>query len=385
MALRGLNVVEFAGLAPGPMCGMILADFGAKVVRVDRIGALGLEQDSLSRGKYSLAVDLKKPEGHGIVRKLCKDADVVIEPFRKGVMEKLGLGPTTLMSENPALIYSRLTGYGQSGIMSERAGHDINFLSLSGVLSTLGRANEKPYAPINLIADFAGGSLVCALGIMMALHERHRSGRGQVIDASMVEGAAYLSTFLWTSRDVPFLWPEEPGGRGEGLLDGGAAVYDTYRTKDGKFVAVGALEPQFFDALLRVLELDPASLPDDGIFGEETKRLFADKFAEKTRDEWDALFDGVDACVTPVLDWSEAPAYRHNKERNSFRDDAVDGGVPLPAPKLERTPASPRDFGGVGQGQHTVEIVTGLGYAEEEIDQLLKNKVIRQGTEKLRL
>ena len=148
--------------------------------------------------------------------------------------------------------------------------------------------------------------------------------------------------------------------------------------KDGKFVAVGALEPQFFEALLRVLELDPASLPDDGIFGEETKRLFAAKFAEKTRDEWDALFDGVDACVTPVLEWSEAPAYRHNKERNSFRDDVADGGVPLPAPKLERTPASPRDFGGVGQGQHTVEIVTGLGYGEEEIDQLLKNKVIRQ-------
>ena len=221
---------------------------------------------------------------------------------------------------------------------------------------------------------------------MMALHERHRSGRGQVIDASMVEGAAYLSTFLWTSRDVPFLWPEAPGGRGEGLLDGGAAVYDTYETKDGKFVAVGALEPQFFDAFLRVLALDPASLPDDGIFGEETKRLFAAKFAEKTRDEWDALFAGVDACVTPVLDWNEAPAYRHNRERNSFRDDdnGGGGGVPLPAPKLERTPASPTDFRGVAQGQHTVEIVAGLGYGEEEIHELLKNKVIRQRTEKSR-
>lgn len=381
MALRGLRVVEFAGLAPGPMCGMILADFGAKVVRVDRIGAAALEQDSLSRGKFSIAVDLKKDRGCDVVKKLCKEADILIEPFRKGVMEKLGLGPDVLMTDNPALIYARLTGYGQHGTMSDRAGHDINFLSISGVLSSLGRANQKPHAPVNLLADFAGGSLVCALGILMALNERHRSGKGQVIDASMVEGAAYLSSFLWTSRNVPFIWPEG-GQRGEGLLDGGAATYDTYETKDGQFVAVGALEPQFFGAFVKGLGVDdPDSLPDDPL-GDEMKRFVAESFKRKTRAEWEAIFGGVDACVTPVLGWDEAAAFSHNADRKSFHDKL---GIPLPAPKLDRTPAVPEDFRPIRLGQHSAEILNDLGYSGEEVEKLLKDGIVFQRKTKAKL
>jgi len=290
-------------------------------------------------------------------------------------MEKLGLGPAVLMEENPRLIYTRLTGYGQNGSLSERAGHDINFLSISGVLSALGRAGQKPHAPVNLLADFAGGSVMTAIGIMMALHERHRSGKGQIVDASMVEGTAYLSSFLWASRDLPFLWPEN-GSRGEGLLDGGAASYDTYETKDGKYVAVGALEPQFFDAMLRYMgfEEDEGSLLDDP-FGEDMKRIFALKFKERTRDEWDEIFRGVDACVTPVLERDEAPRYGHNRERGSFHDGT---GFPLPAPKLDRTPAMPEDFADTPIGANTVEILRELGYCGEDIERLLADGIVHQ-------
>uniref|UniRef100_A0A5G2RAQ1 Solute carrier family 45 member 2 n=1 Tax=Sus scrofa TaxID=9823 RepID=A0A5G2RAQ1_PIG len=246
--LQGVRVVELAGLAPAPFCGMVLADFGAQVVRVDRPGSPG-DPSPLARGKRSLVVNLKLPQGPAVMRRLCALADVVLEPFRPGVMEKLQLGPETLLRENPKLIYARLSGFGQSGRFFQVAGHDINYLALSGVLSRIGRSGENPQPPMNLLADFGGGSLMCALGIMMALFERTRSGKGQIIDASMVEGTAYLSSFLWKTQ-LTGLW-DQP--RGQNMLDGGAPFYTTYKTADGGFMAVGAIEQKFYELLVKGL------------------------------------------------------------------------------------------------------------------------------------
>ncbi|PVD20182.1 hypothetical protein C0Q70_20677 [Pomacea canaliculata] len=230
MALKGIKVIELAGLAPAPFCGMILADFGAKVIRVDKPRSHVWE--TLSRGKMSIIVDLKKEEGAEVLRKLCRTADVLLEPYRPGIMERLGLGPNVLLKDNPRLIYARLSGFGQSGPIATYAGHDINYVALSGVLSMLGRKGERPYPPINLLADFAGGGLTCALGIVMSLFERQTSGQGQVVDTNMVHGSAYVATFLWKSQGLP-IWG---GQRGENMLDGGAPYYDIYETKDGKFI-----------------------------------------------------------------------------------------------------------------------------------------------------
>ncbi|TMS07970.1 Alpha-methylacyl-CoA racemase [Larimichthys crocea] len=289
MALAGVRVLELAGLAPAPFCGMILADFGAKVIRVDRT-KVAMNVDTQARGKQSVAINLKTSEGVALLKKLCVRSDVVLEPYRKGVMEKLGLGPQELMKENPRLIYARLTGYGQSGAYSSTAGHDINFLAMSGLLSRLGRSGEKPYAPLNLVADFAGGGLTCALGIVLALLERTKSGRGQVIDASMVEGAAYVGSFVWKSRSIG-MWDRS---RGENMLDSGAPFYDTYETSDGKHMAVGSVEPQFYRELLKGLELDAGQLPSQMSFSDwpELRRLFTERFASKTQAEWSKIFDG---------------------------------------------------------------------------------------------
>ncbi|KAG7164980.1 Alpha-methylacyl-CoA racemase-like [Homarus americanus] len=237
MALRGVRVVEMAGLAPAPFCGMIMADFGASVIRIDKPNAPDI--DSLGRGKRSIIVDVKKPEGRNIVKKLCSNSDVLIEPFRRGVMEKIGLGPKELKEDNSRLIYARLTGFGQSGPYADMAGHDINFVAISGLLSMLGRKEGPPTPPINLLADFAGGGLMCALGITLALFERSKSDQGQVIDANMVDGAAYTGSWLYSSRDMP-LWCKP---RGRNWLDSGAHFYDTYETSDGRYMAVGAVEP----------------------------------------------------------------------------------------------------------------------------------------------
>ncbi|PIK62166.1 putative alpha-methylacyl-CoA racemase isoform X1 [Apostichopus japonicus] len=250
MALRGIKVIELAGLAPAPYAGLILSDFGARVIRVDRTNQL-MAVDRLCRGKQSIALNWKQPEGLGVLKKLCVSADVLIEPFRPGVMEKMGLGPESIMKENPGLIYARMTGFGQSGPFSKMAGHDINYIATSGVLSQFGRKGETPHAPINLMGDFAGGGMVCALGICMALFERSRSGKGQIIDANMVEGSAYVAAWTFMARDIGVLGDE----KGANLLDGGAYFYDTYRTLDGKYMAVGALEPQFYAKLLEGLKI----------------------------------------------------------------------------------------------------------------------------------
>ncbi|XP_034379409.1 alpha-methylacyl-CoA racemase [Arvicanthis niloticus] len=373
MALRGIRVVELAGLAPGPFCGMVLADFGAEVVRVDRLGSMG-DPSSLARGKRSLALDLKRSRGGAVLRRLCARADVLLEPFRCGVMEKLQLGPETLLQDNPKLIYARLSGFGQSGIFSKVAGHDINYLALSGVLSKIGRSGENPYPPLNLLADFGGGGLMCTLGIVLALFERTRSGQGQVIDANMVEGTAYLSSFLWKTQPVG-LW-EQP--RGQNLLDGGAPFYTTYRTADGEFMAVGAIEPKFYTLLLKGLGLKSEELPSQMSIADwpEMKKKFADVFAKKTKAEWCRIFDGTDACVTPVLTFEEAPHHQHSRERASFITDEEQHTSPRPAPQLSRTPAVPSTKRDPSVGEHTVEVLREYGFSQEEIRQLHSDRII---------
>ncbi|EDW02784.1 alpha-methylacyl-CoA racemase [Drosophila grimshawi] len=334
MPLRGIKVLEFVGLAPGPLCGKILADFGASVTRIDKVVD---SIDMLHQGKRTLVINLKKDGGQRLVQQLANKSDVLIEPFRPGVMEKLNLGPEVLCTSNPRLIYARLTGFGQQGPLAARAGHDLNYAAVSGVLSMLGREHEKPTAPINILADFAGGSVMCALGICVALLERYKSGRGQVIDASMVEGAAYVASWLFMSRNLG-IWEQK---RGRNLIDGGAYFYDTYRTKDGLYMSVAALEPQFFEILKERLQLPP----DLSQFGDEHqmhgKQLLTDIFLTKNQDEWSALFEDVDACVYPVVDWSKAQQHRHNAERESFVSVA-DAWAPCPAPRLSRTPGQIR-------------------------------------------
>ncbi|XP_001846496.2 alpha-methylacyl-CoA racemase [Culex quinquefasciatus] len=333
MALKGLKVLEFAGLAPGPFCGMLLTDFGACVTRIDKTPYNSI--DVLQGGKRTLALDLKKPKATEIVRSLCRKSDVLIEPFRPGVMEKLGLGPSELMRENPRLIYARLTGFGQNGAHAARAGHDINYVALSGILSLLGRKDERPTAPINLAADFAGGGLLCAFGILAAVLERHNSGKGQVVDHAMVEGAAYVGSWLIRSQKLP-IWGRP---RGENMLDTGVHFYDTFQTKDGKFMSVGAIEPQFYKELLEGLDLQMELPQYEDV--EKSKHLFEAIFLTKTRDEWTKIFQDRDACVFPVLEMDEAYKYAHNREREVFLDKVKtnDELVPTPAPKLSRTPA----------------------------------------------
>jgi alpha-methylacyl-CoA racemase len=363
--LDGIRVVEVAGLAPGPYCGMILADFGAEVVRVDRIGAWAF--DRLGRGKRSLDVDLKKPEGVDVVLRLADKADVLIEPFRPGVAERLGIGPDVVLARNPALIYARMTGWGQEGPYAKMAGHDINYIALSGALSLIGRNGEKPLPPINLLGDFAGGGMLCAMGILLALIERSRSGKGQIVDAAMVDGAAYIAAIVFMLRAVGW-WDEE---RGTNMLDTGAYFYETYETRDHKYVAVGAIEPQFYAALLKGMDLDPATLPDqhDRASWPGMKQRFAAIFAQRTRDEWCAVFDGTDACVAPVLELDEVGHHPHNQARHLLFQNERGGREPGPAPRLSRTPGMVT--GPLPEpGQHTMEILTEHGFTEREIRQL---------------
>ncbi|XP_034566291.1 alpha-methylacyl-CoA racemase [Notolabrus celidotus] len=382
MALAGVRVIELAGLAPAPFCGMILADFGAKVIRVDRT-KVAMSLDTQGRGKQSVSINLKSSEGVAVLRKLCVQSDVVLEPYRKGVMEKLGLGPHELLKENPRLIYARLTGYGQSGCYASAAGHDINYLAMSGLLSRLGRTDEKPFAPLNLVADFAGGGLTCALGIVMALLERTKSGKGQIIDASMVEGAAYVGSFVWKSRSIG-MWDRS---RGQNMLDSGAPFYDTYQTSDGEYMAVGAIEPQFYSQLLKGLKLDAGELPPQMSFDDwpELRRIFTERFASKSKAEWLEIFDGTDACVTPVLSFEQVSSHPHNKDRASFIEDLSGAESPRPAPVLSRTPAEPCLASDPAIGEHTVEVLDEYGFTSAEINQMRAAGVVECNTVKAKL
>eukprot|EP00794_Sanderia_malayensis_P009973 gene9973-10996_t len=374
--LRSIKVLELAGLAPVPMAGMILADFGASVIRIDKPG---ISLDRLARGKKSIVVDLKTSKGADIVERLCQNSDVLIEPFRPGVMEKLGLGPKKLLKINEKLIYARLTGFGQDGPLAKKAGHDINYLALSGLLSLIGRRGEKPLAPLNLLADFAGGSLTCVMGILLALFERSTSGKGQIVDCAMVEGAAYLGSFMHRTGGQYF----SSKNRGTCLLDSGAPCYDTYETKDGKFVAVGALEPQFYQNLVQGLGLEkefPHNL--DQSTWPSMRSRFTEVFATKTQDEWMRTFENKDACILPVLDLDEAPKHPHNIARISFSQGRIDDSdfwQPNPAPKLSRSPAVDINTPQPQNGENTVEILMQEGgYSKNEVDCFLRENIVTQ-------
>ncbi|MDT7805104.1 MAG: alpha-methylacyl-CoA racemase [Actinomycetota bacterium] len=364
--LSGLKVVELAGLAPGPFATMILSDLGADVVRVDRAtpgeDVLGLPVDPLARGRRTVGINTKTPEGVELVLKLCDTADVLIEGFRPGVAERIGLGPDVVHARNPRLVYGRMTGWGQDGPLATAAGHDINYIGISGALEPIGRAGERPVPPLNLVGDFGGGGLLLAMGVLAALYERNTSGKGQVVDASMVDGAALLTTSLH-GMAAAGLWG---GGRGDNMLDGGAPFYDTYETADGKYVAVGAIEMRFWGDLVQVLGLDPADLPlhVDKTQWPKLREIVAEAIGKHTRDDLVARADGTDACLTPVLSPQEAAGHPHNAARGTFVE--IGGLVqPAPAPRFDRTPPetpeAPRT-----KGSDTEAVLAELGVTDLE-------------------
>ncbi|UGT55162.1 CaiB/BaiF CoA transferase family protein [Nocardia asteroides] len=335
--LAGIRVVELAGLGPAPHAALLLADLGADVVRVQRPGLLSApaERPQL-RGRTVVEANLKDPAEVENVLGLIERADVLLEGFRPGVTERLGLGPDVALKHNARLVYGRMTGWGQYGPLADRAGHDINYISLTGVLHSIGRKGERPVAPLNMVGDFGGGSMFLVFGILAALIERQTSGEGQVVDAAMIDGTLALSHMVWGMRGVG-TWSDE---RGTNLLDTGMAYYETYETADGKYMAVGAIEPQFYAELLRGLDLDQAQLTEqsDPNSQDELKKVFADRFRSKSRDEWTAIFEGTDACCTPVLTLSEAAANEHIVARTGLIE--VDGVVQhAPAPRFSRTPS----------------------------------------------
>jgi alpha-methylacyl-CoA racemase len=365
--LHGIRVIELASLAPAPFGCMVLADLGADVLRVDRPGGSGAPvpraTDPLCRSRRSIQLDLKQPAGADLLLRLACDADVLVEGFRPGVAERLGFGPEQCARRNPRLVYARMTGWGQQGPLAATAGHDIDYIAVAGTLEPIGRAGERPVPPLNLVGDFGGGGMLLAVGVLAALLERERSGRGQVVDAAMVDGAALLASFLYGLRAAG-AWQDE---RGTNLLDGGAPFYDTYATADGRFMAVGALEPRFYGELLAGLGLAGAGLP--GQYDRQgwpvLRAAFSEAFAARTQAEWVSVFEGSDACVAPVVSPAQAPAHPHNVARGTFTDV---GGVtqPAPAPRFSRTPSRPPSPP-ARPGEHTDEVLAGLGLSAEQI------------------
>jgi alpha-methylacyl-CoA racemase len=375
--LHGLQVVELANLGPVPFCGMVLADMGADVVRVDRAdGSDGpvpgpTADDVVNRGRRSIAIDIRHPDGAGLVRRLASQADVLVEGFRPGVAERLGFGPDDCRRQNRRLVYGRMSGWGRTGPMAHRAGHDINFVGLSGALAAIGRAGHPPTPPLNLIGDYGGGGLLLAYGIVCAIVERATSGVGQVVDAAMVDGAALLMTPFFALRDLG-VWTAD---RGENLLDSGAPFYEVYATSDGKWLAVGAIEPRFYAALLRRLEVDePVEAQFDRTRWPVVKDRIAARVRQRTLDEWLDAFDDVDACVSAVLSLDEVPTHPQHRARQSFV--AVDGRrQPAATPRFDRTPPGvPRPA--ARPGQHTLEVLAQLGLGSSQIDDLARAGVV---------
>jgi alpha-methylacyl-CoA racemase len=375
--LKGFRVIEMAGIGPAPFCAMMLADMGAEVIRVDRRekADLGLDRapayEVMNRGRKTIAVDIKKPEAVEIVKRLVGDADALIEGFRPGVMERLGLGPEELAKVNPRLVFGRMTGFGQEGPLAARAGHDINYIALAGVLSHLGRAGERPVHPLNLVGDFGGGGMYLAFGVVCAMLEAQRSGKGQVVDAAMVDGAASLMAMfhgMWSEG----IWREE---RGTNMLDTGAPWYDVYETKDGKFVSIGSIEGRFYADLLGRLGLTNEALPKqhDRAGWPVLRARFTEIFKSKTRGEWEKVFEGSDACFAPVLSISEVTQHPHNAVRNSF---LTRNGVqqPAPAPRFSRTRP---ELGGPPKapGTDTADVLALAGYTAADIERLMREGV----------
>uniref|UniRef100_A0A6B2L6T9 Alpha-methylacyl-CoA racemase n=1 Tax=Arcella intermedia TaxID=1963864 RepID=A0A6B2L6T9_9EUKA len=382
MALKGLKVLEFAGLAPSPFTGLIFSDFGADVVVVDRVGGGGAPP-AMQRGKRSISLDLKNPLSKQVIYKMITQFDILVEPFRPGVMERLGLGPEELLKLNPKLIYARLTGFGQKGTYAPMAGHDINYLAVSGVLSALG-TKSLPSPPSNLLADFAGGGAMCALGILIALYERERSGKGQVIDAAMQDGVLYLASQMWKLKP---LLPAPENSQGRNYFNAGAPFYRCYECKDGGFMSVGAIEPQFYSLFLKLMGLEKEidkNVQNDSDSWEGTVQIIERQFKTKTRDEWQAVFDGKDACVVPVLELEEVHNHAHNKTRNVLvpsatkTDNVFLDFDPAPAPLLSRTPGSLQARPVPKVGEHSVGVLKENGFTEKEIEALMSGRVVIQ-------
>ncbi len=377
--LQGFKVIEMAAIGPAPLAGMLLADMGAQVLRIDRLGEadLGIRRDPrfdvASRGKRSLALDVKSAAGREVLLRLLRDADALIEGFRPGVMERLGLGPADCHAANPGLVFGRMTGWGQQGPLAQAAAHDLNYIALSGALEAIGPADGPPVAPLNLVGDFGGGSMFLAMGVLAALLERTRSGRGQVVDAAIVDGVAALMAGVhgqlaggtWRAR------------RGEHVL-GGAAPWNTvYETRDGQYVSVCAIEQRFFAELLKRLDVDPQSVPDrmDRANWPALRERFAAIFATRTRDEWCALLEGSDACFAPVLHVGEAPQHPHALARQAF---VINDGVrqPAPAPRFDRTPSAVQGPTVARAGEHGDAVLRDGGFSAAEIAALRAAGVI---------
>jgi len=366
--LTGIKVVEMAGIGPGPFCAMMLSDMGAEVIRVDRLAhkGIGHRANVLNRGRRSIAVDLKNPDGVAAVQQLIDGADLVIEGFRPGVMERLGLGPDTCLARNPRLIFGRMTGWGQSGPLAPAAGHDINYISIGGALGAMGYSDRPPAPPLNLVGDFGGGAMYLLAGVLAALVERGTSGQGQVIDAAMTDGTASLLSPFYGMMAMG-MWTKE---RMDNRLDGGAHYYGSYACADGKFISIGSIEPQFYALLLELCEIDDpefAKQNDKQHWASLRSKLEA-LFATQTRDHWCALLEGTDVCFAPVLDLQEAPNHPHNVARQSFVE--IDGVTqPAPAPRFSRTPTSVQAPAAMA-GEHSEEILSDWGFAANEISAL---------------
>ena len=379
--LAGVRVIEMVGLGPCPFAAMMLADMGAEVIRIDRKAVpgapnpfpmLGTKYDVMARGRRSLALDLKQPAAREVVLKMIESADILIEGFRPGVMERLGLGPQPCQERNAALVYGRITGWGQEGPLAQAAGHDINYIALTGMLHAMGRADTPPAPPLNLVGDFGGGAMMLAFGVVCAALEAKKSGKGQVVDAAMTDGAALLGAMMYGFRAYG-AWSD---ARASNLLDGGAHFYDTYACEDGKFISIGAIEPQFYAQLLALagiddpafkVQMDPRQWPD-------LSGKLAAVFAQRSRDSWCQLLEGTDVCFAPVLDMAEAPQHPHNVARATFVEV---GGVtqPAPAPRFSRTvpemgitPALP--------GQHSKAVLADWGWPQDAIEALAKQGII---------
>jgi len=380
--LCGLKIIEIAGIGPGPFCAMMLADQGAEVIRVDRAGNSTMPgdpaKDILNRGRKSIAIDLKSPEGVALLLKLVEQADGLIEGFRPGVMERLGLGPDICFQHNPKFVYGRMTGWGQDGPWASMAGHDIDYIALSGALHGFGRAGEKPVPPINLVGDFGGGGMFLAYGMVAALLTVSRGGEGQVVDAAMVDGSAVLMTMMYALQAMG-VWREE---RGTNMLDTGAHFYEVYETRDGKYLAIGAIEPQFYQVLM-----EKTGLSNDPDFQNymnpkawpKLKARLSEVIAQKDRHLWEEIFEGSDGCVAPVLSMNEARHHPHNVARQTFAE--INGiPQPMPAPRFSKTKAdAPRPPS--KPGADTVDILKNWGFNDTDVERLLNDQTVTQNGE----